>query len=241
MAVPTGDGPTGDLRVVRFLVPSPSWFSQILLGAIERFFRADAFDHVGSVTPGEAQAIFESIWESYSMQNNNVGQIVAFACDNMEFNGRDPTQGQSQWRLCNGDFLSVVSYPDLYARIGNTWGGDSTVFGLPDLQGRVLLGVGAGPGSVTYALADSGGEVEHTLSVSEMPSHAHTDAGHSHDFGGTLLTSTVVPPPLDGLSPNPFPQSTLPGFADIQPTGGDQPHENRQPYTAFFWYIQVFP
>ena len=44
--------------------------------------------------------------------------------------------------LCNGASYAVADYPDLYAVIGNTYGGDSTNFNVPDYRETVLVGVG---------------------------------------------------------------------------------------------------
>lgn len=44
--------------------------------------------------------------------------------------------------LCNGASYKVADYPDLYAVIGNTYGGDSTNFNVPDYRETVLVGVG---------------------------------------------------------------------------------------------------
>ena len=44
--------------------------------------------------------------------------------------------------LCNGASYAVADYPDLYAVIGNTYGGDTENFNVPDYRETVLVGVG---------------------------------------------------------------------------------------------------
>src|SRR6185437_10587695 len=72
--------------------------------------------------------------------------------------------------------VSRSQFAALFAVIGTAFGaGDgSTTFNLPDLQGRVPVGAGAGSGLTNRVLAAKGGEENHTLSVAEMPSHGHT-------------------------------------------------------------------
>lgn len=101
------------------------------------------------------------------------GTIVAFG-------GATPPAG---WLRCDGSSVSNVYYPDLHAAIGETYGqgddgpgGDS--FSLPNLQGRLPLGVGTvyDPGAdadVTFDLGTVSGTVTHRLSEQEMPSHKH--------------------------------------------------------------------
>lgn len=86
------------------------------------------------------------------------------------------------WLLCDGSVVNRVTYATLFAAIGATWGaGDgSTTFGLPDLRGRVSVGVGTGAGLTARALAGVGGGQD-----SIVPSHGHAQTGtvsadHSH-------------------------------------------------------------
>ena len=44
--------------------------------------------------------------------------------------------------VCNGASYKVADYPDLYAVIGNTYGGDTENFNVPDYRETVLVGVG---------------------------------------------------------------------------------------------------
>jgi microcystin-dependent protein len=89
----------------------------------------------------------------------------------------------SGWLLCQGQLLSILSYPNLYTVVGTTYGGDGvTQFALPDLSGRVPLGSGGG-----YSLGSTGGSSTHTLTVDQMPSHNHTGtinevSDHTHTY-----------------------------------------------------------
>lgn len=113
----------------------------------------------------------------------NVGEIRGFA-------GATAPAG---WLLCQGQVLSAAEHPQLFAVIGNAYGGDGiTTFALPNSSGRVMRG--AGPGN---ALGSSGGADSVTLSASQMPAHAHGLAGS----GAGLRVSTLTPgvtAPIDG-------------------------------------------
>ena len=59
------------------------------------------------------------------------------------------------WAFCDGRLLAISQNDALFALIGTTYGGDGQVtFALPDLQGRVVIGTGQGPGSATNYVLD---------------------------------------------------------------------------------------
>src|ERR687883_259791 len=75
------------------------------------------------------------------------------------------------WALCNGQLLPINQNQPLFSLFGTMYGGDGRVnFALPNLQGRVPVGVGGG--SFTTQ-GQSQGEVAHTLITSEMAAHQH--------------------------------------------------------------------
>src|SRR6187455_2456990 len=73
------------------------------------------------------------------------------------------------WALCNGQLLPINQNQALFSLLGTAFGGDGRVnFALPDLRGRTPIEVGSG-----HILGERGGEQAHTLSISELPTHAH--------------------------------------------------------------------
>src|SRR5208283_5052784 len=74
---------------------------------------------------------------------------------------------------CDGASYPTASYPSLFSAIGYTFGGSGANFNVPNMSGRVPIGIGTADGP-TIAVGTIGGESNHTLSVTEMPAHAHT-------------------------------------------------------------------
>jgi microcystin-dependent protein len=82
------------------------------------------------------------------------------------------------WSLCNGQILAISQYDALFALIGTTYGGDGvTTFALPDLQCRVPLHFGTGPGLSSRVLGENSGTEQVTLNTSQMPAHTHPPLG----------------------------------------------------------------
>jgi Phage Tail Collar Domain len=95
------------------------------------------------------------------------------------------------WAPCNGQLLPINQNQALFSLLGTMYGGDGRVnFALPDLRGRVPLHVRAG-----WTQGQRGGEESHTLSMQEMPAHAHlvhASGGPPDNPGGN------TPGPEDG-------------------------------------------
>jgi microcystin-dependent protein len=94
------------------------------------------------------------------------------------------------WALCNGQLLPIAQNTALFSLLGTTYGGDGrSTFGLPDLQGRVPIQPGQGPGLSPYDLGQVGGTSTTSLIASELPFHTHlinasaTDAGDRSPAG----------------------------------------------------------
>jgi len=93
-----------------------------------------------------------------------IGEVKAFA------GNFAPTN----WLRCDGQLLPIASYLDLYQVIGTTYGGDGvSTFALPDLRGRVPVGIGQGPGLTARSLGQSGGAESVALTSAQIPSHTH--------------------------------------------------------------------
>lgn len=92
----------------------------------------------------------------------------------MPFAGTAAPEG---YLMCDGSAVSRTTYATLFGVIGTAFGaGDgSSTFNLPDLGGRVPLGV-----SQSHALGTTGGSETVTLTESELPAHVHEVPQHGH-------------------------------------------------------------
>lgn len=143
------------------------------------------------------------------------------------------------WAMCNGQLMPINQNQALFSLLGPTFGGDGRVnFALPDLRGRTPIHVGSG-----HTLGERGGEQAHTLSIAELPQHAHllnanSGAGNSANPNGSVLSkasANTYGPPTALTSMNP---------ASTTATGGSQAHLNMQPFLTLTFCIAlqgIFP
>ncbi|WP_005035777.1 phage tail protein [Holophaga foetida] len=161
------------------------------------------------------------------------------------------------WAFCDGQLLPLSQNTALFSLLGTFYGGDGkSTYALPDLQGRAPMHPGQGPGLSLHGLGETSGSDTVTLLQSEIPSHTHSlqakDEGNTFLPQGHYLASVPGKTVLGVAKPQP------PFFADppvnspvvalksdsIVPTGGDQPHNNLQPYLTLNFCIAlqgVFP
>ena len=69
-----------------------------------------------------------------------IGTIMPFAGD-VTNDAMIAYLSSKGWLPCTGNPIPVATYPELYQAIGNTYGGDSQNFALPDLRGYFVQGV----------------------------------------------------------------------------------------------------
>jgi microcystin-dependent protein len=128
------------------------------------------------------------------------------------------------WLVCQGQAVSRTTYAGIFAVVGTTYGvGDGvTTFNLPNLQGRVPVGVSTSDSS--FYLSVTGGEKTHTLITAEMPSHIHSYPNASTAGGGANI--------VEG-SPN------VATGNNMNATGGGGAHNNLQPYLSVNYLIKT--
>ena len=132
------------------------------------------------------------------------------------------------WLECDGSAVSRTTYSELFAVIGTEFGsGDgSTTFNLPNMKGRVAVGLDTSDSDFN-TIGKTGGEKTHTLTELEMPKHWHKTA---IDFGGDES--------LDNYSGYGY-NSTSRYYNNTTTAGGDQPHNNLQPYFVTKFIIKA--
>lgn len=147
------------------------------------------------------------------------------------------------WEFCSGQLLAISENETLFQLIGTTYGGDGeSTFALPNLQSRIPIHMGSN-GGVSYQLAEAAGTETVTLTQQQIPNHNHTmlatlNQGSSQSPGGGVLAlpSSTQPNILMYGSDSSVPMSN----AAILPQGGNQPHENCQPYLCVNYIISLF-
>jgi len=111
------------------------------------------------------------------------------------------------------------------------------------LPGRVLVGAGTADGGTVYTAGNKGGEERHTLTVNEMPAHAHGEYGDFATSAEIPLVSDVGKGPYMGGAY--FATSSAGNTAhwgkQIQTTsvGGTQPHNNMPPYGVVYRWHRI--
>ncbi|HYM01970.1 MAG TPA: tail fiber protein [Stellaceae bacterium] len=178
--------------------------------------------------------------------------IQPFIGELMIFAGNFAPRG---WALCDGQLLAISQNQALFSILGTTYGGNGTqTFALPDLRGRLTLGVGQGPGLNVYDLGQTDGEQSHTLIAAEAATHTHSvnavnngnTGGSKAPGGGVLLGAPYAvetgSPPVPFYS-NAAPSQVLNGQS-VGLAGGSQPHNNLMPSLVVNWCIAlqgIFP
>ena len=159
------------------------------------------------------------------------------------------------WMLCDGREIAIEEYQGLYDLIGTTYGaGDSafwaqvfypaTTFNIPDLRGRTIIGANDMGGEQSDVLTihqasagQIGGEEMHQLTEEEMPNHTHGIQYFRRDAGSNSQD------PWNGTGGGPASMGSSDwrnnGNVRAAGSGGDQPHNNMQPYMALNYMMKV--
>ncbi|WP_033919722.1 phage tail protein [Sphingomonas sp. 37zxx] len=149
--------------------------------------------------------------------------------------------------VCDGQLLPIRQFTTLFSVLSNRFGGDGRVdFALPNLQERVPIGQGSGPGLTRRSLGETAGDPVVSLSQMHMPVH-------SHALNGATLNPANPSQNVAGPAGDTMFGVSAPGFAYsdvsvppvamspmvIASAGQNQPHENRQPFLALQFVIAI--
>ncbi|HSB63292.1 MAG TPA: tail fiber protein [Thermoanaerobaculia bacterium] len=152
------------------------------------------------------------------------------------------------WAFCDGQLMPISQNTALFSLLGTTYGGDGkSNFALPNMQGNAPMHPGQGPGLSLHDLGETGGSETVTLLESEIPSHSHALQG----VPNPALVKLPSPNGSLARSQNTNLYQTNSGgglvamsVQALAPAGGDQAHNNMQPYLTFYFNIAlqgVFP
>ena len=136
----------------------------------------------------------------------------------------------------------------LFSLLGTTYGGNGkSNFALPDMQGNAPMHPGQGPGLSLHDLGEIGGSETVSLLQSEMPAHNHFMSGATQDPALVKLVNPSASFALSqggGIYQDAATAGVQLAFEALAPSGGDQPHNNMQPYLTYYFNIAlqgVFP
>jgi microcystin-dependent protein len=131
------------------------------------------------------------------------------------------------WLACNGALVERAAYAALFAAIGTSYGaGDgASTFALPNMKGRVPVGLDTAQTEFN-TLGKAGGNKTHTLTISEMPNHAH-------NYNDTYGVQN-----LEGTFNNANACDETERWETTSYSGGGQAHNNLQPYVSVNFVIK---
>ena len=152
----------------------------------------------------------------------------------------------------NGDLL-IKEHPllDLFYPLGSIYLSTSdlnpsTFFGglwEQIAQGKTLIGVGTGTDinevSKTFAVGDTGGEYEHTLTIDEMPNHQHDVNDFSYGKQGITVTGYNDASGWNTPSIRSLTGAGSSGTLMATPAGKALSHNNMQPYLAIYIWKRI--
>lgn len=138
------------------------------------------------------------------------------------------------WLICDGRSIPIADKPNLFAVIGYKYGGSGDSFNIPNLKGRIPVGFDSAQTEFN-TLGEVGGEKSHVLTTQEMPSHTHKM--HPSTFvdrqaNPATFTSKVA------AGNSWMTQAFNVGGVDTETTGGNQAHNNLQPYITVNYIIK---
>lgn len=151
---------------------------------------------------------------------------------------------QRNFAFAEGQLLPIAQYTALFSLYGTIYGGDGrTTFALPDLRGRVPLGVGQGPGLSSRPQGQKGGSETTTQSVANMPSHNHRIQG-TNQIGNLTGPGTDYLAKTAGAAGEPRfyhdgPPNQQMGPDAVTHTGDGQPMNNMQPFLSLNYEVAL--
>jgi microcystin-dependent protein len=148
------------------------------------------------------------------------------------------------WMFCEGQQLPIAENDVLFQLIGTTYGGDGEeTFNLPNISSRVPIHMGTGPSGITYQLAEMAGAESVTLTTQQMPVHNHALLASATQANANTVANNV--PATIPLSAGQFAYGSVTPILPLDPTsitltGGNQPHDNMQPFLVIDFIISLF-
>ncbi|QQT25046.1 phage tail protein [Sphingobacterium spiritivorum] len=123
--------------------------------------------------------------------DGTIGEIRLFA----------GTFAPKNWAFCQGQLIAVRTNTALFSIIGTYYGGNgTTTFGLPDFQGRTMIGAGPGPGLTPRDIGEQGGAANVMLTLPEINAHNHIVTRNGAPKLKISSADATVATPVNGMS-----------------------------------------
>lgn len=150
------------------------------------------------------------------------------------------------WALCNGASIPVAQNQALYSLLVNMYGGDIQNFNLPDLRGRTPVHR-ANPPVSGYAIGNNAGQEQVVLTLANMPAHSHMATATTQGGGPNPTSNYFASSGINTAQGGPAaiqqnvygPPNPLVSLStdSVGQTGGNQAHNNMQPFTVLNFCI----
>lgn len=196
----------------RLLIPDDTRMLAAILGQLLELTEPENWEETTGITVAETVTFWQDTFDAFSMGDFcMIGAIVAILNDTIP----------DSMLLCDGSNFAKIDYPVLYAVLPAVLIVDTDTGKTPDLREVFVIASGT-----TISDHDTGGEVEHQLTESEMPSHRHV---YDKEIYNIDVESIGIPDPTGvGIPP-------LPTFTSSK--GGDDSHNNMPPYYALKYAV----
>lgn len=151
---------------------------------------------MSTMVPDPAQTEWVPLWDTGAVARPGFGSSIPGEIKMWSGTALPNAVRYGKWVWADGAVYSETTYPEAAGNIASAWktahgqaDPGAGNFRAPDLRGVNAMGLDAMPGgtranrttrSIAITLCGRTGEEYHTISVAEMPAHAHTVNSHSH-------------------------------------------------------------
>lgn len=219
----------------RVFVPNNPQFIALIGGLLYEATRRGFWVQQGSMTTEQAAQLMRDALALYDAEQEcdevavvPIGLIAWYPSP----------QVPSKWLRCEGQTLLQSDYPELYAALPDFQfvqvGTGLDIIILPDLAARFLYGA-----DIDTDIGVVGGEVNHQLTIAEMPQHAHTTPNHINTIPIGDNTGTASRVARGGTTNATNINTNSSGGGSTDAKGDNGSHNNMPPYIRGYWIIHA--